>query len=484
MSLFFVTPTKRSSLARRATAGRLRRVRAGLYTDELNLDDEAFTHKYLWEIVGHYLPGAVITDRSARQPGQFQSAIFVDHRRATPLRLPGTTVYPRKGPGPLPGDQPFAHGLYLASRARSLLDNSTRQRTGKNQPARTLTRVELEEWIVELLQAHGVTYLESVRTEAQKLVELSDNQKEFDTLQKVIGIALSTQNGKPSSDVLRALTDGKPFDPKRVEAFQNIATTLKDIAPISLPVSRKSARLQALPFFEAYFSNYIEGSEFTVEEARQIVETSTPLPERPADSHDILGTFAIVSDNAFMTHIAQDSDEFLELLQSHHRTLLAGRPEMAPGTWKKRANRVGNYEFVKPDLVPGTLTQAWNTARILTDPFQRAVYFMFAIAEIHPFTDGNGRISRVFMNMELVSAGQSRIIVPTIYRNDYLAGLRTVLNAERGIATLHSILEFAWRYTARIDFTSIESGETDLERTNAFTDSTEAENTGVRLQLP
>lgn len=49
---------------------------------------------------------------------------------------------------------------------------------------------------------------------------------------------------------------------------------------------------------------------------------------------------------------------------------------------------------------------------------------MFMCSEVHPFTDGNGRVSRVMMNADLVRAGQVRIIVPTVFREDYILALR------------------------------------------------------------
>jgi Fic family protein len=42
----------------------------------------------------------------------------------------------------------------------------------------------------------------------------------------------------------------------------------------------------------------------------------------------------------------------------------------------------------------------------LIDPFQRAVYVMFVVAEVHPFLDGNGRVARIAMNAELTAGGQ------------------------------------------------------------------------------
>ncbi|MEO7869237.1 MAG: hypothetical protein ABIS42_01370 [Candidatus Limnocylindria bacterium] len=43
---------------------------------------------------------------------------------------------------------------------------------------------------------------------------------------------------------------------------------------------------------------------------------------------------------------------------------------------------------------------------------------------------------------------------------------------------------FAQRYTARLDFSSRESTERDLQRTSAFRDPQEADNYGIRLKLP
>lgn len=59
-----------------------------------------------------------------------------------------------------------------------------------------------------------------------------------------------------------------------------------------------------------------------------------------------------------------------------------------------------------------------------TNPFPKATYMIFMISEIHSFLNGNGRIARVMMNAELSSVGQSKIIIPTVYRKDYLGGLR------------------------------------------------------------
>jgi hypothetical protein len=108
---------------------------------------------------------------------------------------------------------------------------------------------------------------------------------------------------------------------------------------------------------------------------------------------------------------------------------------------------------------------------------------MFLISEVHPFDDGNGRIGRVMMNAEFVAASEHRILIPQVYRNNYLMALRALTSNARADALI-ATLAFAQRYTAAIDFSSLERAQAMLDDTNAFRDPTEADATGVRLTLP
>lgn len=102
--------------------------------------------------------------------------------------------------------------------------------------------------------------------------------------------------------------------------------------------------------------------------------------------------------------------------------LMAARPDKRPGQFKREANRVGSYQFAIPELVRGTLERGFALGEQLTLPFTRAAFMMFLISAVHPSGEGNGRLARLAMNAELTAAGQHRILVPLIVRNDYLAG--------------------------------------------------------------
>jgi fido (protein-threonine AMPylation protein) len=108
---------------------------------------------------------------------------------------------------------------------------------------------------------------------------------------------------------------------------------------------------------------------------------------------------------------------------------------------------------------------------------------MFLISEVHPFDDGNGRLARLAMNAELSNAGQHRILVPIISRNDYLNGLRR-LPREQDPRLLCRVLATLWRWSAQVDYSDLALARVDMDRTNALVDPTDAERNGLHLILP
>ncbi len=162
---------------------------------------------------------------------------------------------------------------------------------------------------------------------------------------------------------------------------------------------------------------------------------------------------------------------------------MSARPDKRPGFFKTEANRAGQTLFVAPDQVEGTLSQGFDYYQSLETAFARAVFMMFLISEVHPFVDGNGRIARIMMNAELVTAGEGRIIIPTVYRGNYLAALKALsLNgqAEPIIRTL----DFAQKWVGAVAWSTLETSRRELEPTHAFIDPAEADERGLRLRLP
>jgi Fic family protein len=286
------------------------------------------------------------------------------------------------------------------------------------------------------------------------------------------------------SDRLTAHVAGTPYDKARLDVFDEAVRELETLAPTILQATGADEEERRwLPFFEAYFSNYIEGTKFSVEEAKDIAIRGIESVDRPPDAHDVSATYQIVTSLELMSQTPRDAGDFLELLQERHRVLMAGRPERNPGVFKGHPNYAGATEFVSPQHVVGTLREGWARINSVLDPFHRALMTMFVITECHPFDDGNGRLARIMTNAELVDSKQQRIIIPNCYRNNYLAALNGATN-RGGVKGLASVLHYSRRWVTAVDWSDWDRCMADLEYTHAFEDSATAEHSGRRLRLP
>jgi fido (protein-threonine AMPylation protein) len=283
------------------------------------------------------------------------------------------------------------------------------------------------------------------------------------------------------SPAARATRTGRGWDEARLVLFDELLAALSVHVPADRP-ERPAYTGATFAFFEAYFSNFIEGTEFLVSEARDIVFAGAIPANRPQDAHDILGSYDAVSDPAMRAATPHDPASLDGLLRAAHARMLAGRPGVDPGQYKRAANRAGETEFVAPLLVRGTLEQGLQRLLALPPGFGRAVLLMFIVAEVHPFADGNGRVARLLANAELTAAAQQRLIVPTVLRDDYLQALRAMSRLSHP-APLIAVLDRAQELCAQIDWSELARAEAQLRAAHAFDTPAQAEAAGVVLRL-
>ncbi len=468
--VFLGTSENALVLHRQVEAGSLRRIAKGLYTTNLTEAIEAVVARNLWRIVDLLVPGAVVAYRTAFEMRPAGGRVYLVGHGRNEIELPGLEIRVSKGPGPLPGDAPYLSNLHLASRARALLEclKPTRARGGV---ARGFDRVTIEEYLDRELRISGEARLNLLRDEARALAPKLDAASEFETLDAMIGALLGTRKTELSSPVAAARAAGEPYDPQRLDLFQTLHAALVQWPirprPDVLPTDREFANVA---FFDAYFSNFIEGTRFKIDEAREIVFEGKIPAARPRDAHDVLGTYHLVGNRAAMSRGVRDIgevEEFFDRLTAAHAEILGARPDNRPGRFKEDANQAGQTTFVSPELVRGTLRHGITMARSLEAPFARAAMMMFVLSEVHPFDDGNGRIARAFMNAELISGGQRRILIPISFRGEYLTGLRTL--SRQGHSDVYlKVLDHAQEYTWRIDFSDYERALATLTETEAF----------------
>jgi hypothetical protein len=455
--------------------GKIRKIAQRIYSSNFFDQPEVIIRRNLFMVLGRLYPGAVLSHRSAFEFEPTNDGhIFVTYSYTKKVNLAGFILRFLEGHEALPGDNQISGGLYASQRARAFLENLQPSKNVSGS-SKCLPITKIEDKLEQIIRVNGEEELNNIRDRAREIAPELKMEKEFEKLNKIISALLSTHTPRIlSSPIAVARAFGFPYDPARIKLFDDLFRELKTSEFKNRPDRNTTPdSFRNFAFFESYFSNYIEGTVFEVDEAKSIVETNKPLPARNEDSHDVLGTYKIVSNKDEMSLTPATSDELLRIITYRHKFLLDGRPDKNPGLLKDRNNFAGLTAFVDFNLVKGTIIQSFDFYKALDHPFAKAAYIMFVLSEVHPFLDGNGRIARIMMNSELVKAGQSKIIIPTVYRDDYLGAIRKLTrqsNPKPYITMLQRVHEFSENiygddYNEMLDY---------LKQCNSFSEHTEA----------
>ena len=452
--------------------GTLRKIAPKVYTTNMEDSPETIVARNLFYILGQLFPHAVISHRSAFELKQTETGdIFLTYNYSRNVSLPGITVHLLEGPMGTEHDMPFIENLFVSSNERRMLENLQKGRARNGSVSKCMPREVIEENLEKMLQVNGETGINAFRDKARDVAKELGMDGEFEALNSIVSALLTT---KPSTILTSpkavARANGLPYDGERVKLFELLFKALKNdvFADIDEP-NQTTAEFRNFAFFESYFSNYMEGTECEIEEAWEIVETGKPMPARNADSHDVLGTFQIVASRREMRRTPQTAEELIEILQERHRVMMAARPDRDPGMFKMKNNHAGDTHFVDYTLVRGTLMKGFEYYQALESPFAKALFMLFMISEVHPFNDGNGRISRIMMNAELVHADQSKIIIPTVFREDYLNALRRLTRKGDPSVIVRAISRVR-QFSSNITGEDFEATKEYLEKCYAFKD--------------
>ena len=137
--------------------------------------------------------------------------------------------------------------------------------------------------------------------------------------------------------------------------------------------------------------------------------------------------------------------------------------------------------FVTAKVKEGRLREGQRTERGTLSKAQtsRALAIFFIVSDVHPFNDGNGRIARAMMNSELIAKGETRVIIPSVFRSEFLAGVKRMTRESDPTAFIkqHKYLQ---DFVNSVDFTDIDKAVETLRGCNAFAKPEDA----VRLQAP
>jgi len=465
-------------LRRLAKAGNLRQVYSGVYTDDLKSPLASVARREAFGLAAVLAPGAIISHRSALDSGVPNGGVMhLTGSSRYDYEMEGLALRVHKGPGALASDARIPTMVpgaftYRSSNARALLENLvlTRSRAGREAPA--AGRAAVEAWLDSFLARHYEAALNRVRDQAREISVELGMVREFAILDSIVGTVLGTREARVILPRAAVPARGSQVDAERVDLFQHVAQYLNSNPPL-IPHGRENQRDRMQSFVESYFSNYIEGTEFTIEEALDIVNSRSPQEFREDDSHEVIGTFDAIQASKANPAMPDTTEGFEALLQGWNRRVLFSRASKRPGEWKVRASQAGATSSVRPDLVRGTLMKGFELIAASPLPEARAALANFVVTEIHPFQDGNARTSRLLMNLILSQSGLTRIVIPTVFREDYVLALKALTNgghAEPYVLTLN----VAAKFSALLDYAAPDRVLAQLDKSNATKEPDEA----------
>lgn len=198
-------------------------------------------------------------------------------------------------------------------------------------------------------------------------------------------------------------------------------------------------------------SNALEGSTLSAGETElAVLKGMTITGHDPAYAKD-----AMALDRALtrITELARDAKHPTDITQLHE--VRAGdRP--GAGIFRKERVTIRGAKHTPPktwEQIMAMMTdwQSWSAENVsLSAPVRSAVLHAW-LTHVHPFIDGNGRISRAIGNLELIRAGYPPIIIKKKERDRYIEALA---ESDEG-GDIRSFLELI--------FDRIEGGLTGLE---------------------
>lgn len=455
------------ALRKRAARHGYSRLAPGIYA-ETGDDVEAGALKAWMDIVAHLYPNTCVSHRSAFRLMPEDGAIYLtrlthNHEKR---QVGGLTIYITPGNSDL-GTERLTPTLKRSGDARAWLENlSSAHRRNDRNPV--LPRELLEIEIEKVIGLRGVAYVKNQLAKAKDLA-LTLNPHGYPKLEAMV---MAMIDGKDSEGILRSReglsrAKRKPVDSHLLSLLDQLALVVSQETFAAYPATLGTQAWKNLAFIESYFSNYIEGTEFLLEEAESIVFERKIDESRHADSHDVLRVNDLLFDRDEMLRVPENPDDLLALLQNRHRFILGEREQGSPGLWKEKRNRAGDVMFVDPDKVIGTLTLGFDRYKDMPAGFARAVFIHFLISQVHPFIDGNGRVSRIFMSAEFGAADQWRIIVPTVKRDDYILGLKRA-RKEGDFRVMLKVFRQLQRYTMRLPWDDYGELVDVLENDNAM----------------
>lgn len=182
---------------------------------------------------------------------------------------------------------------------------------------------------------------------------------------------------------------------------------------------------EEMRLLHTYHSNAIEGNTLTLPETKLVLEEGITISGKSLREHLEATNNARAFD--LLENIARKKKTIDHVvIQQIHEVVMAGILEDA-GKYRTRNVRITGASKTPPDwskvinLIDELIEKIAQSKR---HPLEIAAILHHRFVEIHPFIDGNGRVSRLLTNLFLIAQGYPPVVLKIEDRRKYYRFLR------------------------------------------------------------
>jgi len=175
-----------------------------------------------------------------------------------------------------------------------------------------------------------------------------------------------------------------------------------------------------------YNSNAIEGNTFTLKETKVALEGITIGGKTMREHFEAINHRDAIF---FVEELVQKKERLSEWdIKSIHQLILRNIDDKNAGVYRNINVTIAGADHLPPDAIHGASEMSkfiewYNSDAQKMHPVERAAVVHTDFVKIHPFVDGNGRTSRLLMNLELMKDGFPPVVLPVEKRLQYYEAL-------------------------------------------------------------
>jgi Fic family protein len=216
---------------------------------------------------------------------------------------------------------------------------------------------------------------------------------------------------------------------KEIDLLQN---KIDEHRPLSPRVVKQLKEYFRVGF--TYASNALEGNTLTESETKIVLEEGITIGGKTLRDH----LEAVGNDKAYnYIFTLAGTKEITEAeIKELHKLFYQEIDSLKAGVYRHDIAYISgsNYPLPLPNQLPDLMLRLPATMRAMRKQYHPVDFAALAHKEfvfIHPFVDGNGRVSRLLMNLILLQEGYTIAIIPPDLRKDYVAALEKAHESDK-----------------------------------------------------